>query len=267
LLFCLAVLDLSCGTRSPGLFERNQRSSLFSNAIEVAVPSPDSFSFAAVGDLHIAGSDTARLERILSSVTAEGDSFILLLGDIVDKGDEQSVRDFREAIRRGGFETRAFAALGNHDIFDNGWEYFEKYNGPGRYTIHAGNSRIIVLDTADGAVGEEQNKWLNDELGLGSFRHTFLASHYLPIVPNIRTYLKLSNDREALRLMTLASKSSVRAWLGAHYHSFVRGRISGVDYIVAGGGGGRRMPPVLDYFFVQVRIDNDLVSYEMRPVP
>ncbi len=257
----------SCGTRSY-LAERLGGGHLFSLPTEVVVADHQKFSFAVVGDLHIGGQNTSRLDRILSDAKTEGDAFVILLGDIIDKGEEEDFKKVRDSIDQSGLPV--FPAIGNHDVFGNGWEFYEKYLGPSRYSFIAGNSRFIVLDTADATVGEEQKEWLESELSVKrsvTATHTFLASHYLPVIPGIRTYLKLSSDREAIRLMKLAQNFGVRAWLGAHYHSFVVGRVGAVDYVVAGGGGGRRMDPILSFFFVQAKIDGAAVSYELREVP
>jgi hypothetical protein len=94
----------------------------------------------------------------------------------------------------------------------------------------------------------------------------FFLSHYLPVIPGQRTYLKLANRDEAIRLLRLAADHKVAAWLGAHYHSFITDTIAGVKLVVAGGGGERRMAPVSDYFFVQVTVDENRVSAQMKKI-
>jgi hypothetical protein len=100
----------------------------------------------------------------------------------------------------------------------------------------------------------------------GSETHTFVLSHYLPVTPGIRTYLRLSDDLEATTLMKLARNFSVAAWLGGHYHSYALGEVEKVKYLVAGGGGGRRMDPVWENFFVQVRVAGQEISFERKQV-
>lgn len=255
----------SCGTRSY-LSDRLKQGAVFSSA-DFTVPDPNHFSFAIVGDLHIGDRNTSRLDRILSDAKAEGDEFVILLGDTVDRGEEADFIAVNNSIVRGGFQGRFFPVVGNHDVFENGWEYFSQHFGSSRYSFVVGNSKFIVLDTADATVGEGQVEWLKTEMNSNTSQNVFLASHYLPMIPDIRTYLKLSNDREALRLMAWSDDAGVRAWLGAHYHSYVIGKIGSVDYVVAGGGGGRRMEPVLNFFFVQVTVDGTNVTYTRRDVP
>ena len=253
----------SCGTRSY-LTER-LNSPLTLHSANPVVAQPRNFSFALIGDLHVGGQNTSRLERIISLAAREGDEFMILLGDTIDKGEEEDFIRVKTVFDQSGFKNSVFYAIGNHDVFENGWAHYYKYFGPVHYSFRAGYSKFIVLDTADATVGEEQTEWLRAELAEPA-EHIFLASHYLPAIPGIQTYLKMSNDHEAVGLMKLASDFGVRAWLGAHYHSFVVGRIEGVDYVVAGGGGGRRMDPVHSFFFAQVTVKGSSVSYRLNPV-
>jgi 3',5'-cyclic AMP phosphodiesterase CpdA len=264
---CLLVFALfGCVSRT--LFDLRFRESEGLTAPTLATPpaDPDHFSFAIVGDLHIQKADTSRLQRVITAAGAEGDSFFIFLGDIVDQGKEEDVKAFRDTLTAASWDAKAFPVIGNHDIFEDGWTFWKKYNGPSHYTFTAGNSRFIVLDTADGALGDDQRRWLVSELEKPAPANTFLLSHYLPTVPGERTYLKLSDDAEALELMKLATNKGVRGWFGAHYHSYLKGNVGGVDYVVAGGGGGRRMKPVEECFYVQVTVSGTSVTYKEWPV-
>ena len=244
----------------------SERESLAPPTITVTLPDPENFTFAAVGDLHISNKDTARLGRILTAAAAEGDAFIVVLGDIVDKGAREDVIAFHQALSDTGFTGRVLPVLGNHDIFYNGWDSYKEFNGAATYSVTIGNSNFIVLDTADGSLGQGQRAWLKTEIAKNVSKHLFLASHYLPVIPRQKTYLKLANDVEAIGLMKLASENHVTAWLGGHYHSYIVGRAENVDYVVAGGGGGRRMDPVREFFFAQVKVAGDSVTYSMKKV-
>lgn len=262
------LFAVSCVSRSSS-DERFDFSATLSNPIlsGVALSNNEVFSFAIVGDMHVGGGDTSRLERILNSATASGDAFLVLLGDIVDKGEVVDYQAVLSTVSNLGWDNRVVYVIGNHDIFYDGGNQYLKYFGPSHFSLSVGNSRLIALDTADGMVGEEQASWLNEQLRQrGNEKNTFILSHYMPAVPNIRTHLKLSNFNESLKLMKLAANHSVRGWFGAHYHSFVLGNEEGVDYVVAGGGGGRRMEPLKEYFYVRVSVDGENTSYSVQTV-
>lgn len=266
-LFGMLVWVLS-GCESKSVWDERFKESVNLSAppVSVALADPNAFSFAMVGDLHIGGSDTTRFRKILQTAQGEGDSFIVLLGDITDKGEAVSFAAAKSAIQDFGFNNKVIPILGNHDIFGDGWNEYQKVWGASHFSVEVGSSRFIALDTADGIIGEEQFDWLVDELARPPLARTFLLSHYMPVVPGQQTYLRLANHMEAERVMSLASQKGVKGVFGAHYHSFCRETIGGVDFVVAGGGGGRRMNPVKDYFFIQVVVSNDSVQYQLRTV-
>jgi hypothetical protein len=263
----LALFMLSCVSRTtPESRMRQSLSQATTSNFSIAGGNSAPFSFAMVGDLHIGSGDTARLTRILNAAAAEGDQFILFLGDIVDSGEDSDVLAFQNAVAAAGFSGKAFSVAGNHDIFFNGWETYLNRTGSSTYSFTAGNSKFIALDTADGTVGAPQTAWLREQLSGALPTHTFIFSHYSPVVPGIQTWLKLANETESLNLMTLCRDRGVRAWFGAHYHSYLNQTIGGVTYITAGGGGGRRMDPYREFFFVQASVNGDNVTYEVRRV-
>lgn len=268
---CVRVLPIllvlvGCNSKT-GWDERFRESSQLSAPVLTITPAdPQNFTFAMVGDLHIGGTDTDRFRRILQAAQAEGDSFVVLLGDIADKGEAESFLAAQAALKDYGFENKVISIVGNHDIFGDGWPAYRNVWGPSHFSADVGNSRFIALDSADGTLGVEQFDWLLEQLGRSPLSHTFILSHYMPVVPGQRTYLRLANQLEAERLMSLASKKSVTGLFGGHYHSFCKEKIAEVDYVVAGGGGGKRMKPVEDYFFIQVVVSQSSVTYQLKIV-
>jgi predicted phosphodiesterase len=197
---------------------------------------------------------------------AEGDAFIVLLGDIVDQGDRPSLIAVRSTLTNLGWDGKVFTVIGNHDIFADGWTNYKELNGPSYYAFNVGNSKFIAMDTGDGTLGSDQMTWLESEVQNDRPQNLFFLSHYMPVVPGIQTYLKFPDEEEALSLMKLAVDHGVSAWLGGHYHSYLQSTIDGVLYVVAGGGGSTRMAPVYDFFFVQVTVAGSQVSAVMHKV-
>ncbi len=224
------------------------------------------FTFAMVGDVHIGSGDTARFSRILNAAQAEGDQFVILLGDIIDEGLDSDYTAYNQAIASAGYTGKVYAVAGNHDVFYAGWDNFVNQIGSSTYAFTAGNATFIALDSADGTLGTRQIAWLREQLSGPRLEHTFVLSHYMPLVPGVQTYLKFASETEATTLMSIASANGVKGWFGAHYHSYVKESIAGVTYVVAGGGGGRRMPPYRNFFFVQVQVNGSSVDYAVRPV-
>ena len=263
----LVCLVLACVSRSVPEERYSESVGLPTPVFSVQLADPEHYSFAIVGDLHVRFGDTSRLERILGDAAAEGDAFVILLGDNVDDGQKEDFLAVKRAIEKGGWSGKVLPVLGNHDIFGDGWMYYREILGPSHYSVSLGNAKFIALDTADGTITKDEKQWIEEQVAQSRPTHLFFLSHYLPTVPGQRTYLKIADAEEARRLMKFASDRKVTAWLGAHYHSYATGSVDGVEYVVAGGGGNRRMPPVLDYFYVQVTVAGKDVRYQMHVVP
>jgi 3',5'-cyclic AMP phosphodiesterase CpdA len=266
LFLVFSLLVIACVSRSSQDLRFQESKTLSMRSFSVSPSSPSQFSFAVVGDTHVGNQDTTRMERILTAAAAEGDQFVIFLGDIVDKGIREDIVAVQDAVARSAFSGKALYVIGNHDVFEGGWNHYKELLGSSHFSVDVGNSRFIGIDTADGSLGKDQFDWLESELSKPPMENTFILSHYLPYVPHQRTYLRLSDEIEAARVMKLASRYQVRGWLGAHYHSFGTENIEGVTYVVAGGGGGRRMEPVKSFFFVQVIVNGSDVRFELRPV-
>lgn len=264
-LICLLIIA-ACGSQSTHDNRFRDSETLRAPLSSLTLTNPDQFTFAIVGDTHVGGQDTTRFRTILNQAKAEGDSFVILLGDIVDTGERDDVLAVQTAINDTGWAGKVIPVIGNHDVFNDGWKNYRELQGQSHYVVDAGNSRFIALDTADGVVGDTQADWLKGELNKPAPKNTFLLSHYLPMIPGQRTYLRLSNEEEAIRLMKLATNRKVKAWLGGHYHSFAIQDVEGVNYVVAGGGGGRRMKPIEKFFFVQVQVNQEDIQYQLRLV-
>ena len=259
----LGLIVLGGCVAKSGHEERFKESSrLVAPSFSVTGVSSGDFTFSMVGDVHLGGNDTSRLRVILQAAQDHSDAFIIFLGDMIDKGIKGDFETFIAQVKEFGFENRAIYVIGNHDVFDEGWTHFRDLMGPSHYDVTLGNCRFLILDSADGIIGEEQSEWLEKRLKEPVAVHTIVLSHYLPVVPGQRTYLKLANAIESMNLMKLLTRFGVKAWLGGHYHSFIQAEIEKVTYLVAGGGGGRRMEPLKELFYVRATVQNNRLSFQ-----
>lgn len=264
LIFCLGiVLMLSSCVSGSSPEERSHTTILQAAATREVIPAnPDSFSFIAVGDTHLAGGiEVGRLRTIFSEGVNQGAEFAVILGDVIDRGRWENYDTLIQLRDEVGWSDRVFPILGNHDIFGDCWKHYNERFGPSYYTFTVGNSKFIALDTSDGTLGATQWDWFLKELQSNSQQHIFVLTHYMPIVPGVQTYLKMPAPREAARLMSACRRYGVRAVLGGHYHSLAQATIEGVHYLVAGGGGARRMGVERRHFYVQVGVQGDEVTY------
>jgi predicted phosphodiesterase len=223
------------------------------------------FSFVLVGDIHLGGHDVNRLRAILAAAQSHGDAFVIFLGDLVDKGKREEMQTFVNQVAEFGFQNKALYVIGNHDVFEDGWSGWKELIGPSHFDVVIGNTHFMILDSADGMIGEHQTEWLENKLRASTSSQKIILSHYLPVIPGQRTYLRLANEDEATSLMKLSSRYRVKAWLGGHYHSYIQEEIEKVIYLVAGGGGGRRMEPVKNNFYVRGTVSGNELRFEMHP--
>lgn len=257
-------LLLSCGSNSGYYLRFIESRELAAPSLSVSGVSSGVFTFSFVGDIHLGGSDTSRLRSILQAAQEHNDAFVIFLGDMVDKGNRADFETFKSQVNELGFGDKAIYVIGNHDIFGDGWKAYKEVIGPSHYDLTVGNCRFLILDSADGMVGAEQSEWLETKLRQGNAVHNLVLSHYMPLVPGQRTYLRLSDENEAVRLMKTLSRFGVEAWLGGHYHSYAEEKIGGVTYIVAGGGGGRRMEPLKELFYVRATVNGPSLTFQVH---
>jgi 3',5'-cyclic AMP phosphodiesterase CpdA len=252
---------VGCVARS-GVGTRFQESSrLVGPSLNITGVDTGNFTFSMVGDVHMSGTDTSRLRTILQEAQSASDAFIVFLGDMIDKGVRADFENFKSQVSEFGFDGKAIYILGNHDVFEDGWSAFRDLMGPSHFDVTVGNIRFLALDSADGVIGQEQKSWLEAKLKEPSPTHTMVLSHYMPLVPGQRTYLRLADEFEALNLMKLVSRLGVEAWLGAHYHSYIQEKVENVTYLVAGGGGGRRMEPLPQFFYVRATVQGAQIDF------
>ncbi len=241
----LAVLSIclaSCKYDVHRLFFRDPPTDSRSASLSVvAAPAIRSTSgqvrFAVITDLHF-GSHKSRAERqLLASLEgrqAELD-FVVLLGDVVQTGEDRYFADCEEFVARLkkalGADVPVYVVLGNHDLYKDGfgrWQNLD-FNAAGgaslfrfvtETTAGGGTYRRswYFVDTASGIVGTRQLAALTDAMQADGnpklvFTHVpiYIEGEFFPV-------LKLSDPRERARLITLFDRSRVDMVLSGHWH-------------------------------------------------
>lgn len=192
--------------------------------IDPAVTAP--FRFIITSDTHFGSAiapDAARIAQLQAVIDAENPAFAVFCGDLADSGLESEAvafHAFADSLTNaasGGSTMPWFSAIGNHDLYNDGWQYFKREVGPSYFHIHAGSVTLYVIDTANGSVGDVQ---------LGLLKRDFAAdpnpkivfTHY-PIRGNDAfLYGRLTGTRERAILMDLFGRSRVKAVFVGHIH-------------------------------------------------
>jgi 3',5'-cyclic AMP phosphodiesterase CpdA len=210
------------------------------------VPKP--ILLAQLSDLHICdeweGVDpTARVERVVETILSLPDPVdgVVVTGDLTDDGSEEGYRRVRRLLR--SFEVPLHVLPGNHD---DRARLREAFGLPGtgeepiNYSVELGELRIVAFDSIvpgqdSGAYGEEQLRWLDEELARASESPTLLALHHPPLVTGLPGWDAINlppTDREALARV-VEKHPQLRAIVGGHLHRTAASALAGCPVLSA----------------------------------
>lgn len=192
---------------------------------------PD-FSFLIVTDTHVGykNGDSARKQWKKTSTDlarAKGD-FVLHLGDLVDKGQEDQYsiyKEIRDTIGKPFYEIP-----GNHDPQD----LFEKHihQTPDRSFDHGGVRFVLFNNSSteshEGFITDSQNNWLQKEFEEAADKNLrILICAHVPIHDNRHPdrgwYVKPENGQAEFYQLVDKHRDRVLAIFHGHFHNGIRG--------------------------------------------
>ena len=218
--------------------ERVEESLALNSGIGVTtltVPS-DSYRFYACSDIHIQENRPANFQAMVQKERAdEGSFFYLLLGDVLfGKEHMEWVADIMNAPEN----HPGFIIAGNHDIFYGGWEQWKVLFGSSTYYffVQTPSARdiFIMLDSANGTLGEKQLEWLRDVLDKdrAGCRHCIVGVHTNMFRTDLSQFPSTNFTlEETYTLTSLFSKAGVDIVLSGHDHVRDVTPYDGVTYI------------------------------------
>lgn len=193
----------------------------------------NSFSFVVLSDTHIGSPGGEVLKGMLARIQSDGDAFVVSCGDSTDNGAEGQYLQLLTLFSQFNIPFRL--ALGNHDIFFNGWKNFKKHIGRSMYSFNADNVHITVIDSANGVLGEEQLDWIESDLKLATHEHKIVVTHFPPWNGNFSSIFKMASEEEAAILKDILQRTGVDIIFGGHYHGHRETKLGDVNYVVTGG--------------------------------
>lgn len=229
--FLLAALFLSsCSFGLQDMFGRKDPVSVrvvdknTKAVIDPAVTAP--FRFIITSDVHFGSErqpDAARVAALQNVIDAENPAFAVFCGDEANSGLENEAvafHAFADSLTNaasGGSTMPWFSAVGNHDLYNDGWQYFKREIGPSYFHIHAGSVTLYVIDTANGSVGNVQLGMIKQDFAVDP-NPKIVFTHY-PIRGNDAfIYGRLTGTRERAILLDLFGRSKVKAVFAGHIH-------------------------------------------------
>ena len=150
-----------------------------SHPFKTITVSSENYQLFISGDSHIGG--TVNFDKLVSESKKTGVAAFLVVGDVVTghKQDYDTLRNHLPDFNQMPW----FMAVGNHDLYFDGWKTFYPYFGSSTYyfTVQTPNAKDlnIVLDSGSGTLGGKQLKWLKQilENERYKYRHCFVYSH------------------------------------------------------------------------------------------
>ncbi len=197
--------------------------------------------------------------------------FLLLAGDLVDNGEENSdwTEQFFPSLSPLISRVPLFPVLGNHE--QNARNYFDYMALPDPeyyYQFSYGDADFFMIDSNRNVdPGSEQYRWLDQALGESRAIWKFVCHHHPPYSSDENDYGDLWKTNQSTRgdlrirqLVPLYEKHHVDiVWTG-HIHSYERTwpirdnaavEQGGTIYVVTGGGGGTLETPAPSRPFFQ----------------
>jgi hypothetical protein len=268
ILFCAALLFFLVPVACTNFTFDMQRKRVNENLTgTLAVPADidpagtNSFTFTLMGDTHIGSPGGEVMQRIVTEAVTAGDAFAVIAGDVTQGGLDGEFTQFRSVFSTAGLPFRA--AIGNHDLFFDGWERFKTQIGRSIYSFNADNVHFIMIDSGNGILGQTQLNWIEEDLKANTRPHIVMVTHFPPWNGYFSSIYKMSSDEEAAILKDLCYRYSVDIVAAGHFHGYEEHDIGRTKFIVSGGANdlidlGQRMN------YVRVRVNGDTMTVEVH---
>lgn len=224
-----------------GVEDRARRPKVFSGADLPQVGNGGKYSFVVLTDCHFGEKKYSRREedflKKFKSLLHDPDPalkprFIVNLGDTLDGGHESEADDYNKVCAKwielgkselGTSDYKVYSILGNHDLYNNGWEVWKKKIYPQTsfytFTLNCGGTSPFdfwFLDTGNGTLGGNQIEALEEGLEKNS-RPKIIFMHY-PLYAGGIFYFALDDIQERARLISDFASANVKYVFEGHFH-------------------------------------------------
>ncbi|MDB5036100.1 MAG: metallophosphoesterase [Chlorobi bacterium] len=200
-----------------------------------------------------AQNDTER-EAILNAIADDKPDMLLMLGDQVVTGDDDSEWAYfdrcMEKIVEGGIPVRSI--LGNHDYGESKarslhccYDRFPYQNGSIHTLVRLGSLALITLNTNLDQLSSSEiknqekdyNDWITELDKDSTVRGVLVAAHHPPYT---NSDLGMSTEIVESFAKPFLNARKTRLFLSGHVHSYERFVAGDKMFVTSGGGGGPR---------------------------
>ncbi len=181
-----------------------------------AVSDVDNYVFLVTADTHFgAEADPPAAAALAAFLSARNAEFVLVAGDLVEAGLPEEYSRYATWAAALGVPVRC--AVGNHDLYNEGWASFRAVAGASFYSFSVGTRSFYVLDSGNGTLGRVQLELLRAAFAVDPNRKV-IVSHYPLYNGNDSQYHELTNTAERATLVDLFARSGVELLLEGHSH-------------------------------------------------
>ncbi len=271
LIILSAFYLVSCNADPKGLVSSSDVDKRFGDSASLSVKSnPDitenEFSFIVISDTHVYHGDGSKLTALKERLKQDkindvdgsagvNDKFLIACGDISQCGASEDFQAFKDAL---GPEFPVYTAIGNHDLYFDGWHNYREIFGKSCYTFKAGEVLFISFDSANGTLGRKQKNWLEGVLKSNTQPLVVVFTHFEFFSPNTTTIQQYTDIEEVYYLVHLFKKTGVDYVFMGHSHDYYDKVIDDQTHYV-------NVPGFVDkekYLRVKVNVSNGTISCE-----
>jgi 3',5'-cyclic AMP phosphodiesterase CpdA len=226
------------------------------------VNDPNKFSFVWMTDTHYRPDRQDYLDRVANFVDNSGARFVLNSGDLTDRGDNANF-DYFINHSQETLSVPFYSAIGNHDLYGDGWDAFRWKIGPSVTSFTYGNSFFMFIDSASCEVGRDQMDWIEDQLQKSyTSTNRFVLSHLCLYDSDLETPAILCDPDERLHLASMMKKYHVDYFLCGHKHWVEEDNLDGFNQIMGGTPSPYKKPYNSDPVFWNFTVNGSDVEYE-----
>lgn len=268
--------------------------------VELQITVPNSFRFIAYGDTRFTDSADTEASNpevrrtLVRAIADERPAFVSIGGDISYRGSnpkDWTIWDSETAVWRER-KIPVLPALGNHDLkgdetaaLSNYFERFPEIEHNRYYAVRAGNTLMLVLDSALDETAGPQGSWLTAKLDSipSDVDFVFIVLHHPPYTSSsdAKKYGGGHSARSPelnLAHMLERRQDHLRARIvvfSGHVHNYERHEHGGIPYFVTGGGGAHAYPiernpgdpfisKEINYHYLLCEVDGRTLKITMR---
>lgn len=266
LIILSAFYLVSCNADPKGLVSSGDVDKRFEDSSSLAEKSDliiaeDEFSFIVVTDTHVYHGDGSKLatlkERLnQDKIAGKNDKFLISCGDISQCGDAEDFQAFKQTLEP---EFPVYTAIGNHDLYYDGWHNYRVILGKSCYTFKAGSVRFVSFDSANGTLGGKQKNWLEGVLKNKTESLVVAFTHFEFFSPNTTTIQQYTDIEEVYYLVHLFKETGVDYVFMGHSHDYYDKEVNGSHYVNISDFTDKG-----DYFRVYVNQANGSIGCERK---